>query len=174
MSSICRSDSVRCAFISVRTTTEPQPSTPSPTASVRNCSAGSDWKTSSSPPLSDSTLFGAPDESDRRQSFTLKLPDVTFEGHYVHTYWCASKSWNVTKRAPGLISHMAPRWQSNNMMATAGRSAQDESGREIFLFGPFYVDASQRQIERDGSPLQLSGRAFDILLALVRQAGNVV
>jgi predicted ATPase/DNA-binding winged helix-turn-helix (wHTH) protein len=60
------------------------------------------------------------------------------------------------------------------MMATTGRSAQDESGREIFLFGPFYLDASERRIERDGSPLQLSGRAFDILLALVRQAGNVV
>ena len=41
-------------------------------------------------------------------------------------------------------------------------------------FGPFRLDASQRRIERDGSPLQLSGRAFDILLALVRQAGNVV
>jgi predicted ATPase/DNA-binding winged helix-turn-helix (wHTH) protein len=69
---------------------------------------------------------------------------------------------------------MAPHWQSNNMMATAGRSTQDESAQEIFLFGPFYLDASQRRIERDGSPLQLSGRAFDILLALVRQAGNVV
>src|SRR4051812_35784385 len=69
---------------------------------------------------------------------------------------------------------MAPRWQSNDMMAQAGRSAQDESAREIFLFGPFRLDPLQRRIERDGSPLQLSGRAFDILLALVRQAGNVV
>lgn len=69
---------------------------------------------------------------------------------------------------------MAPRWHSNNMMAQAGRSSQDESAKEIFLFGPFRLDPLQRRIERDGSPLQLSGRAFDILLALVRQAGNVV
>ncbi|WP_354057546.1 winged helix-turn-helix domain-containing protein [Bradyrhizobium sp. RT6a] len=59
-------------------------------------------------------------------------------------------------------------------MAQAGRSAQDEPAWEIFLFGPFRLDPLQRRIERDGSPLQLSGRAFDILLALVRQAGNVV
>src|SRR3954471_19024720 len=69
---------------------------------------------------------------------------------------------------------MAPRWHSNDMMAQAGRSSQDESAREIFLFGPFRLAPWQRRIERDGSPLQLSGRAFDLLLALVRQAGNVV
>jgi len=69
---------------------------------------------------------------------------------------------------------MVPRSQSNDMMAAAGDSAPDELAREIFLFGPFRLDASQRRIERDGSPFQLSGRAFDILLALVRQAGNVV
>src|SRR3954462_11097306 len=69
---------------------------------------------------------------------------------------------------------MASRWQSNDLMAQAGRPAEDESAREIFLFGPFRLDPSQRRIERDGSPLQLSGSAFDILLRLVRQAGNVV
>lgn len=69
---------------------------------------------------------------------------------------------------------MAPRLQSNDMMAAAGRSVQDEAAQEIFVFGPFRLAPLQRRIERDGSPLQLSGRAFDILLALVRQAGNVV
>ena len=68
------------------------------------------------------------------------------------------------------IYKMVPRSQSNDMMA----SAQDEPAQEIFLFGPFRLDASQRRIERDGSPVQLSSRAFDILLALVLQAGNVV
>lgn len=69
---------------------------------------------------------------------------------------------------------MAPRSQSNNMIAAAGCSPLNEAGREIFVFGPFRLDSSHRRIERDGSPLQLSGRAFDILLALVRRAGNVV
>ncbi|MBB4370505.1 putative ATPase/DNA-binding winged helix-turn-helix (wHTH) protein [Bradyrhizobium sp. cir1] len=60
------------------------------------------------------------------------------------------------------------------MIAAAGCSAQDEAAREIFVFGPFRLDPLQRRIERDGTTLQLSGRAFDLLLALVRQAGNVV
>lgn len=60
------------------------------------------------------------------------------------------------------------------MTAAAGHTDQHEPAREIFLFGPFRLDSSQRRIERVGNPLQLSGRAFDILLALVRQAGNVV
>ncbi|MGY4469994.1 DNA-binding winged helix-turn-helix (wHTH) protein [Bradyrhizobium sp. LB9.1b] len=73
-----------------------------------------------------------------------------------------------------MISPNGPRWQSNNVMTPADRCAQDEASREIFVFGPFRLDPSRRLIERDGGPLQLSGRAFDILLALVRQAGNVV
>ncbi|TFV41491.1 transcriptional regulator [Bradyrhizobium frederickii] len=68
---------------------------------------------------------------------------------------------------------MAPRWQSNNMTAAAGPT-QDEAAQEILVFGPFRLVPSQRRIERDGNPLHLSGRAFDILLALARQAGNVV
>ncbi|MDF0516957.1 winged helix-turn-helix domain-containing protein [Bradyrhizobium yuanmingense] len=60
------------------------------------------------------------------------------------------------------------------MIAAAGCSAEDEAVREIFAFGPFRLDSSLRRIERDGTTLQLSGRAFDLLLALVRQAGNVV
>jgi len=71
---------------------------------------------------------------------------------------------------------MAPRSQRNNIdeFATAGCSAQDEAAQQIFVFGPFRLNPSQRRIERDGTTLQLSGRAFDLLLALVRQAGNVV
>ncbi|MBC9876834.1 tetratricopeptide repeat protein [Bradyrhizobium sp. INPA01-394B] len=60
------------------------------------------------------------------------------------------------------------------MIAAAGCAASDEATQEILVFGPFRLDPSQRRIERNGSTLQLSGRAFDLLLALVRQAGNVV
>ena len=41
-------------------------------------------------------------------------------------------------------------------------------------FGPFLLQAAQRRIEKNGSPLQLSARAFDILVALIEQAGTVV
>jgi predicted ATPase/DNA-binding winged helix-turn-helix (wHTH) protein len=41
-------------------------------------------------------------------------------------------------------------------------------------FGPFRMHASQRWIERDGNRLVLGGRPFDILIALIEQAGTVV
>jgi len=59
-------------------------------------------------------------------------------------------------------------------MTAAAGPTQDEAAQEILVFGPFRLVPSQRRIERDGNPLHLSGRAFDILLALARQAGNVV
>ena len=41
-------------------------------------------------------------------------------------------------------------------------------------FGPFLLQTAKRRIEKDGSPLQLSARAFDILVTLIEQAGTVV
>ncbi len=60
------------------------------------------------------------------------------------------------------------------MTAVAGLSTRETSAQEVFVFGPFRLDAVQRRMERDGSPVQLSARAFDILLTLIRQAGDVV
>jgi predicted ATPase/DNA-binding winged helix-turn-helix (wHTH) protein len=64
---------------------------------------------------------------------------------------------------------MDSRRRSSNTTTIAGSSAQDS-----FVFGPFRLHAAQRRIERDGSPIQLSDRAFDILLTLVLQAGTIV
>ncbi|MDQ8731713.1 helix-turn-helix transcriptional regulator [Bradyrhizobium daqingense] len=69
---------------------------------------------------------------------------------------------------------MASRWQSKNGTATAGSSVQEEAARETFVFGPFRLDAEQRRIARNGEQVQLSARAFDILLTLIRHAGTVV
>jgi predicted ATPase/DNA-binding winged helix-turn-helix (wHTH) protein len=44
----------------------------------------------------------------------------------------------------------------------------------MFAFGPFRMSVTQRLIERSGEPLQLGGRALDILIALVERAGDVV
>jgi predicted ATPase/DNA-binding winged helix-turn-helix (wHTH) protein len=41
-------------------------------------------------------------------------------------------------------------------------------------FGPFRLSAAERLIERSGEPMQLGGRAMDILIALVERAGEVV
>lgn len=44
----------------------------------------------------------------------------------------------------------------------------------IFEFGQFRVDALRRSLEREGRPLALSGKAFEILVVLIEQRGEVV
>jgi predicted ATPase/DNA-binding winged helix-turn-helix (wHTH) protein len=41
-------------------------------------------------------------------------------------------------------------------------------------FGPFRLTAEERLLEKAGAPLQLGGRALDLLIALVDRAGEVV
>jgi DNA-binding winged helix-turn-helix (wHTH) protein/TolB-like protein/lipopolysaccharide biosynthesis regulator YciM len=45
---------------------------------------------------------------------------------------------------------------------------------EIFEFGQFRVDVLRRSVEREGQPVALSGKAFDILVVLLEQRGEVV
>ena|ERR1700688_4580571 len=47
------------------------------------------------------------------------------------------------------------------------------SGDEL-VFGPFRVAPLRRIIERDGEPIKIGSRAFDILITLVDRAGEVV
>lgn len=46
--------------------------------------------------------------------------------------------------------------------------------KEIFEFGEFRVDTLRRSVERAGKPVALSGRAFEILIVLLGQRGEVV
>ncbi|MBR0907840.1 winged helix-turn-helix domain-containing protein [Bradyrhizobium liaoningense] len=45
---------------------------------------------------------------------------------------------------------------------------------EAFLFGPFRLSVSERLLLKEGKPLHLGSRAFDILIALVDRAGEVI
>jgi len=44
----------------------------------------------------------------------------------------------------------------------------------LFAFGPFELDAAARRLTRDGEPLALSSRQFDLLHLLVARAGQVL
>jgi predicted ATPase/DNA-binding winged helix-turn-helix (wHTH) protein len=44
----------------------------------------------------------------------------------------------------------------------------------VFVFGPFRVVPAQRVLTRDGVAVRIGGRAFDLLLALVSRAGEVL
>lgn len=46
--------------------------------------------------------------------------------------------------------------------------------REAVSFGHFKLFASERRLERDGGPVQLGGRALDILIALTERPSEVV
>ena len=49
-----------------------------------------------------------------------------------------------------------------------------EQGREIYGFGPFMLDAGERLLLRDGAPVQLPPKAFDLLVVLVRRREHLV
>ena len=44
----------------------------------------------------------------------------------------------------------------------------------VVSFGPFQLFAAERQLKKGDEPLQVGGRAFDTLMALVERAGEVV
>src|SRR5215813_15181263 len=44
----------------------------------------------------------------------------------------------------------------------------------FYDFGPFRIDLVERVLIRDGQPLTLTPKAFDLLLALVERCGHVV
>jgi predicted ATPase/DNA-binding winged helix-turn-helix (wHTH) protein len=54
------------------------------------------------------------------------------------------------------------------------RIEENSPSDEVISFGPFRLYTAQRLIEREGVPLHLGGRAFDILIVLVEQASEVV
>jgi DNA-binding winged helix-turn-helix (wHTH) protein/TolB-like protein/Flp pilus assembly protein TadD len=43
----------------------------------------------------------------------------------------------------------------------------------LYVFGPYRLDAHERRLLRDGEPVPLPPRAFDLLLALVARAGSL-
>jgi DNA-binding winged helix-turn-helix (wHTH) protein/TolB-like protein/Tfp pilus assembly protein PilF len=44
----------------------------------------------------------------------------------------------------------------------------------VFRFGEFTLVPSERRLLRDGNPLALTGKSFDLLVTLVRQAGHLL
>jgi DNA-binding winged helix-turn-helix (wHTH) protein len=45
---------------------------------------------------------------------------------------------------------------------------------DVIVFGCFQLSIAERLLKRSGSPVKLSGRAFEILVALIENAGEIV
>src|SRR5258707_15231066 len=64
-----------------------------------------------------------------------------------------------------------------NRDGLAHRESDDDAHsaeQEVFSFGAFKLFPAQRLLERSGQPVKIGGRAFDILVLLVRRASEVV
>jgi TolB-like protein/Tfp pilus assembly protein PilF len=49
-----------------------------------------------------------------------------------------------------------------------------EGTTRIYRFGPFLLDVADRSLKRDGAPISLTPKTFDLLVALVEHAGRLV
>jgi predicted ATPase/DNA-binding winged helix-turn-helix (wHTH) protein len=54
-----------------------------------------------------------------------------------------------------------------------GNGSEKDRG-EVAAFGPFRLFPTARHLERDGKPVEIGGRALDVLIELVKDAGRVV
>src|SRR6185436_8439748 len=49
-----------------------------------------------------------------------------------------------------------------------------EQNQHFYEFGPFRLEPSKRRLLRDGEPVRLTPKAFDLLLVLVEESGRTV
>src|SRR5688500_891641 len=49
-----------------------------------------------------------------------------------------------------------------------------EGAARIYRFGPFVLDVGDRSLKREGAPIPLTPKTFDLLVALVESAGRLV
>ena len=49
-----------------------------------------------------------------------------------------------------------------------------EGAARIYRFGPFVLDVGDRSLKRNGAPIPLTPKTFDLLVTLVENAGRLV
>ena len=76
------------------------------------------------------------------------------------------QSEHAVSNTGGLTMGQASNWPDAALSAFAGVQS--------FVFGPFQLNLAERSLQRDGLPVPLGSRAFDILALLVQRAGQVV
>src|ERR1700719_3836292 len=66
---------------------------------------------------------------------------------------------------------LSPNGRARTTRMSDSRNFQPE---DVLSFGPFNLFAAERLLKKADEPIALGGRAIDILIALVEQAGEVV
>jgi DNA-binding winged helix-turn-helix (wHTH) protein len=70
-----------------------------------------------------------------------------------------------------------PKETLRKFMQISGRihgAAMSLQTKHIYEFGPFRLDAAEHFLLRDGEPVPLTPKAFDLLLALVKRHGHLL
>jgi DNA-binding winged helix-turn-helix (wHTH) protein/TolB-like protein len=62
----------------------------------------------------------------------------------------------------------------SKMSQRTPKPANSEPTEESYVFGPFYLNPSERTLLRDGEPISVTPKAFEILTVLVRNSGHLV
>ena len=66
------------------------------------------------------------------------------------------------------------RTHSDSPTPTASNDPLPDAAADVIKLGPFELVSSERQLLRDGQPVELGARAFDLLQVLAEQAGRLV
>ncbi|MEO7457833.1 MAG: response regulator transcription factor [Gemmatimonadaceae bacterium] len=77
----------------------------------------------------------------------------------------------VTK--PFSVLELSARIQAVLRRSARGRGVAANAPRPVQTFGDLRVDADARTVHRDGVPIELRPKEFDLLLALIARAGRV-
>ena len=86
---------------------------------------------------------------------------------------CFWRDLSPTLPRAGLLLREAGRLGAKDMSVEAAKRVDQELG-DVAAFGPFRLFPAARLLKRDDVPVELGGRALDILIALVEEAGKVV
>ena len=68
----------------------------------------------------------------------------------------------------------AERTNSRSRMSAVPDTLSPEAAADVMKLGPFELKSSERQLLRDGLPVELGARAFDLLQVLAEQPGRLV
>src|SRR5687768_11184308 len=83
-------------------------------------------------------------------------------------------SWLHGGRSDPCFTRSNPVFTSELLSSSCEKSENSSMGSGIFSFGHFRLVARERVLTKDGAPINLGSRAFDLLVALVERAGETV
>src|SRR3984957_4017670 len=85
----------------------------------------------------------------------------------------AHRSSSVVKETSNARRRPRTSTRLGTMSGDRGKHVEKGPG-EVAAFGPFRLFPTARRLERDDKPVEIGGRALDVLIELVNQAGRVV